>query len=626
MNLMRGKALQVAGLMLVLLAAWLFARPYVGLRHDGVPYLAQTLSHIHPGVFAQDFYLAFGSQDRYTVATRLLATLYERTDLATAQLGLVAVTQILLLAGAWRLLKTLAPLHRFMGVLALVLMVREYGGYSMFAFGERFITARCLAEPLAVWATVALLERRWILFGALAALASLVHPLVSLPVLALAWVVGVQLDRRWWWLLALAPLPLVLAFVGVPPFHGLLQRYDPEWWAIVTSSNIVLMGDWLHTDWARCAVALSVLIGVALVDPVSELARLYRAAAWIAVGGVCLSFFAADVFQNVLLTQIQPWRTLWVAQLLSCIAAPALIIRFWNGPNTHRALALAIAAAWVGANGRLPTTWFLLLWALALGFALWRKPATVSAHGGPLLWVSGALLVLISADSAMGVEQSLVGQAGMTARERWALVTATAPLPMFALGAVAWWAANHRNEVLRWVAMGGAMAAVLALSTTWDRRSAWIRHLEGSLHRGHPWRELIPANAQVLWPDQPAAVWLLLHRPSYYSHIQGVGVLFNRGNAVVYSQRKKQLMEMQAQAELCALTAGLGIQESSATETCFPSDAVAASLCRKAPELEYLVLERRLNRAWVSSWSPNPSSGLGPVYHLHRCDEIRGRN
>jgi hypothetical protein len=51
------------------------------------------------------------------------------------------------------------------------------------------------------------------------------------------------------------------------------------------------------------------------------------------------------------------------------------------------------------------------------------------------------------------------------------------------------------------------------------------------------WRARIPPRAEVLWFENPMAVWVLLERPSYVSQLQTASSLFSRDAALVLRDR-----------------------------------------------------------------------------------------
>ncbi|HEY8359197.1 MAG TPA: hypothetical protein VIL30_17245, partial [Ramlibacter sp.] len=129
---------------LLVLAVWLLARPYIGLRHDGELYLGQVLLHLRPEVMLHDIFFQFGSQDRYTIVAPLLAPLYRQFGMAESQIVLVGLGQLAVLVTALALLRHwgLDAISCTLGVAAICVMSHNYGGWNIFSFSERFVTGR----------------------------------------------------------------------------------------------------------------------------------------------------------------------------------------------------------------------------------------------------------------------------------------------------------------------------------------------------------------------------------------------------------------------------------------------------------------------------------------------------
>ena len=76
--------------------------------HDNILYLAQALARLQPDIYRGDIYLAWGSQDQYTVFSPLYAWLIAHFGLQWANMSLVIVSQVLFLAGMLAALATAA--------------------------------------------------------------------------------------------------------------------------------------------------------------------------------------------------------------------------------------------------------------------------------------------------------------------------------------------------------------------------------------------------------------------------------------------------------------------------------------------------------------------------------------
>jgi hypothetical protein len=67
---------------LALAAIWLLTHRYFGIQHDGLFYAVQALARITPDAYAGDIFFAFGSQDDYSLFSRLYAALIRSLGLA----------------------------------------------------------------------------------------------------------------------------------------------------------------------------------------------------------------------------------------------------------------------------------------------------------------------------------------------------------------------------------------------------------------------------------------------------------------------------------------------------------------------------------------------------------------
>lgn len=606
---------------LVVTTCWLLARPYLGLRHDGILYAGQALLHMAPVAMSHDIFFVNGSQDSFSVVSPLLAAMYSRWGLDVVQIVLPALSQAMLAATALFLLRPLPALDRWLGLVALAVLSHVYGGLATFAFAERFLTARTLAEPLALAALALLLHNRlpWAALFALAAAA--LHPLVALPALIVGWLLLVHRDRRWAWAGLLGLLPLLLAWMGLPPFTGLLAFYDDDWWHLVDSANRqVLVSHWRLVDWQVVVMDLGVLTGAALMLP-APLRRLTAATAVATVGLLAISAIGADGLRNVLVTQLQVWRVLWLAHLLCLACLPALGMHLWRrGPNGKVAM-LALATAVVAVNGSWAAGWVFLLCTVA---------AVLLLHlGQPLRpsmqrLVMAALLVALlglSMAVAMSNANALRQLNKVLDLPTWLFVAFMMPtlsLPLAAALYLGW----VRGQTPALLALIVTVGGLLYAASIWDQRSAWIRYVETSLQREHPFAALIPETAQVYWHENLPATWLVLRRASYISTSQAAGLLFNRDTALEYQRRHDVFLQLELQAQLCSLMAALG-EGKDDQANCVPTEELVRDLCAMERGPDFMIFERRLPKGVVASWTFNSPAGASRTYHLYDCKYLR---
>lgn len=599
---------------------WLLARPYIGVRHDGVLYMGQTLLQLHGDILSKDLFFAYGSQDRFSVFSSLVARLYATLGMERTQFLLLCAGLTSLMAAAATLLRSLPdPRERWLGLATVAVMSHVYGGNAIFAFAESFVTARTLAEPLALAALVALLAGRTAWAVALAAGAALAHPLVTLPVIVIGWQVLCVRNRRWWWAIATLLGGLALAVAGVAPFSGLLQRFDATWMgAVADASPHVFVSRWLLLDWQRAVVDVGlVALGARLLS--QPLAGLYRATWTSSVALTALSVVGADVAHNVLISQLQLWRVLWVCHLLALLALPALWLRAWVLGREGRDCALGLAAMAIAVYSDWQTGWAFVLWALLLGIRLLRRPPIAASLERAIPIVNAALLAGLTVVAATQMHSRLLAL-GLTLETGTALWMAAAT-PVVALTLAAWLLAKRKG-------VQGSIAAALSLMLLivgvvhWDQRSAQTRAMERMGFGNHPFSRYIPPDAQVFWPEQLVAVWGALGRASYLTDAQRAGLLFNRATAIEYLRRNPAVAPFALQQEVCRfVSTAMGADAD--TESCAPDVQLIDEMCQYSKGPDFFIVKFQLPRQAISEWHAPGDGSRSITYYLYDCAQFR---
>jgi hypothetical protein len=608
-----------------LVGLWLLARPYTGIRHDGVLYLGQIYLQIEPTVFANDLFFVFGSQDQFSLFSRLGAWAYRHLGLEGSQFAILLAGHLGLLGATALLLRPIADLRiQLLGLISLAVMPHYYGGNGVFSFAENFVTARTVSEPMGVLALALLIHGRPLAGSFAALLAALAHPLMALPVLAVGWAYLIVCDRRWAWMsLPLGLLVGSLAIGGVEPFSALTQRYDPAWLEVVHRANaFVYPLRWPLTNWAL-AVGTLVFLWVSAPAMPASIARLSRAVAGVAFGLLMISLVGTELLQNVLLTQLQLWRALWLSQFLALCLLPAVLITLWSRGGACATVAVCFGAAALALTADWSSSPAILAWAIGIAWFAKRQPRQLRNREWMLLHRASILMVVLLSALLLVSNLRQLAKAG-TPIEPTIMLWALAASPLV-VGAVCYFLLLRRASAelpLRSLAVV-AMCLLLSGVALWDRRSEGQKIIEARPPQPHPFALKTAPISQVYWRDSLNHTWAMLGRASYFTDHQGSGVLFERGTAMEFERRRQLFAPLSFQREICMVFAGFDQNENWYAE-CVPDIELIVEICSAERGPDYLVFPFALARGAISSWTLSPPDSLPITYHLHDCKQLRG--
>ncbi len=639
LTLTRPADIDVAGLLrraspaLLVVGAWLAFHPYAGIVHDSRLYVAQALRVLQPGVFDRDLFFAFGSQDDFTLFSRLFAPLVARFGPSVAAMLVVAVGQALWLSGAAALAARLAPTRpaAVAGLVLAAVLPAYYGGWQLFSYGEGFATPRLLAEGIGLWALWALTGRRLLLAAALVFAAALMHPIIAATVAGAGFCTVVLEDWRWGLLgLSGAAVAAVLAHAGVAPFDGLLRTMDAEWLAVVRQRNMALFPDlWRSMDWGRVGTAAAMTAAGAVILT-GWRRRLLLAVAVCCLAGLAATHLGADILDIVFWIQVQAWRTLWLLQLFAYLAVGILVLRLWQLPEDGVGLVALTAFAWLAGFMLPPGPGVaILVFALALAVARLRgacEPLPAIAQTAAVVLAGLALGVLVayrvvSVKGLMAVlpDATAVWDSAGHITMIEAAVAAAMAVALYRL----------RPGLARTALPVAALLLAVASVAAWDRSDGWTRTVTADRPVA-AFASLLPADAQVYWEGDVRGAWLLLRRPSYISRAQGGGLVFRRRTALAFRDRARIINPL----------AGRDLLDSyRARESAAPLPALTrpmlVSACRADGALDAMVLSRTVPGAAVAQWDlPAPIYDMAaakrgivrpPVrrLYLYRCQDLR---
>lgn len=588
------------------------AHPYRGIWHDARLYLLQALAHVNPESLGHDVFLAYGSQDRFTLYSGPVAALMRLTGPETAAALLTTCFQAALLAAAWFVARGAAARRLALAGVAVFASVRaSYGYEGVFSIIEAFLTPRMAAEALVLAGAGALLRGRPAVAAALLAAAAACHPLIAVAggVLAACWLaLGEGPGRSW--ILPVGGVAL-LGGIAAAASTGLLDAFDPHWLALVTRrSPILFLGCWSLTDWTPTVIAATTLATGARSLPEPAGRRLCLAALATLLLGLLVAGLAGDVLHLVRFTQLQPWRWQWIGLAIAALILPSLVVRGWQRGATARITIALVLAGWLLAGESTAIAVMGLAGLSLLAPAGLPRSVTRLLLGGAagilliaLAWRIGSTLQFTEA-YLLDPRWPLAVRMTMSAAADGALVPLAALLVVASDG---WVRAGARHLVAGTVLVAGILVVATVLPVS--ARTFGERDLPAIAKRAlAPFRAIIPPGTDVLWNGPGAASWVLLERPNYLLPATTAGMLYSREAA----------MEMERRALSLSPTVPLGqFLDFHAPEELVLAPAQERAICLSGA-VPYLVSRDSIGLAPVAS-AAIPGQRADRALKLYRC-------
>jgi hypothetical protein len=601
---------------------WALSHPYKGIFHDAQLYTLQALARLNPDSLSHDVFLSFGSQDRYTLFSPLYAAVIHWIGTEPAAAVLTVILQAGFLLGAAALVRTVVPgTAALVGIAVLSAIPGSYGAAEVFTCIEPFVTPRMGAEALVLGSLAAALSGRARLAWTLLVPAILLHPVMAGAGLAglLCLHVGIPRPKLTAALIGLAIALLLLA--SLAPADSPFGRFDASWLTIVDHrSPYLFLASWSLEDWGRTAVYLATLaVGAFALPPddaqmpaAGRARRLARVALLTASGGLALTLMACDGLHLVLLTQLQPWRWLWLATAVAALLLPVIAMTCWRTGQSGKATAVLLVAAWIFGSG------IFALVAAALAVA---TPLTKRLRPDEARWVVYGACTLLLVAVSLRIAGNLLFSEVFYLDPRiplWIRKAASfvhdGAVPVAAILLAVWLASRPRGTAsLIVLAAVSAATLVMLLPEVW---SEWSQQKFPQRMQAQfaPWRALIPPGGEVFWSESGLEAWVLLERPSYLSVVQTSGVVFSRAAALEMQRRALALSAVVPPAAFMDFSgngAGIGPSREQLERACATGefDFVVSSVA-----LSWAPLATLPRAVW------HPSGGL----RLYRCSDRTG--
>ncbi|MGL6075998.1 MAG: hypothetical protein ACRC8S_17715 [Fimbriiglobus sp.] len=316
---------------LSLYAAIQLTHPYVGIAHDASLYAAQASRAMEPDRWSNDLFFRFGSQDKYTLFSKITGPVVAVFGVQTGFAILYSLGHLVFASGLWAISQVLFPDRRFaiLASLMMALINVPFAGFGSFHIVEPYLTPRLIAIPMSLWAIRFAWESRYLLAVICLAVAGVFHPLyITGPFLCLA--------GMWLW-----PKPKFLIFalfvavlgvgliLGVESFgEKIFGTMDDEWKSVVrTCTAYNFISEWMSDDFVNISVALFVHVLGVWQSP------RFRSLCISCIGVIIIALVGSVLAENLhykLLFQGQPYRALWLPQLLAIPVSLELVRVTWK--------------------------------------------------------------------------------------------------------------------------------------------------------------------------------------------------------------------------------------------------------------------------------------------------------
>lgn len=514
---------------------------YAGMFHDAILYALQAMSRAEPSSLSHDVFLRLGSQDGFTAFSPIYAEIVKFGGVEPSAAALTFLMQVALVLAAWGLARaTQSSWMALLGVAAFIAMPGDYGASRVFNCIETFCTPRMGAEALVLGSiTCAMCDRKWWAL-ALTAAALLIHPIMAAAGLGALIILHFRAKKRWTWIfLTCAGIATLVVDAMALPI-GRWGQFDPSWLSLVQNrSPYLFLSGWDLEAWGATEVTIATLfVGMRLLPDSS--ARICIEVALIeAVAGLVLTYLACDLMHLVLFTQLQPWRMEWLGVSVAALMLPSILGALWRSASSGRATALLLVSAWVFRAGE-----FALIAGIAAMACQLVSAKLAPTHARLLLFGAVGMAAIAVCWRVASNLQFTDTHFLDVHSEGWLTQTISFcrdGLAPMAVIAGAWWWLRSKGQsaafVILCIGLTSAAAVLPTILKQWTRRE----FSDASIAEYSSWRQLIPPNAEVLWPQSPLYTWILLGRPNYISSAQTSGMVFSRETALELERRAEEL-------------------------------------------------------------------------------------
>jgi hypothetical protein len=623
---MRRLADRPCTLFCLLLALNAIARPCSITAHDARLYSLQALNQAEHGTYADDVFLRYGSQDQFSLFSRLAGPMVAVLGLRPAFFVLYLVVNTLLILALFRLVRTLID-DSAIATVALIYLVTaplSYGGADIFTVHEQFFTPRTVGTALTLFALERLLRQQFAAALLLLVAGALIHPLMAFGGVMIwaGYLACTYAPMRAFAALTIAALMGGVMLLSVAPLsQRIFGTMDDDWHRLIRlSTGFHYPDSWSPKDWINFAVSFAVPIIACVTlyvgDPVRQRFCLILTLAGVVGFAVHV---AATYLPYALLFQGQPYRVLWILKVFQVPLGFLLIARWSQSPMlAAKATALAFLAFFCVVH-YLAQEWMIFAMAMTVSLlvsrlsaldadrAWWWYGAARGLIGGAIGWMAYRWWFFVMEREVIALSFDL---------NEWVLFDLVSPF--FLLVAVCvvarYWPASPNFRATLWASLSVAILLPIALFVVeaspairreHSRLGGDIEFMRAFVHahepdaRRHPQIYCSHGRADLIWIDVQAT--------SYFSIIQTAGIMFNRQTAAEIERRCTLVanFEMaQQRAEMLFPDEAKKVGMEALFKVSFncpePSEADLIRLCQE-PGLDYVVIPQEFPGLYSAS-------------------------
>ena len=264
---------------------------------------------------------------------------------------------------------------------------------------------------------------------------------------------------------------------------------------------------------------------------------LFAGAAAVAIAAVGVSWLFGEVWPNLLVLQVQPWRALWIIAVFGAAGLALCGVKLWRGGSVSRIALAALAVGWLTPDS--PAA--LVASALALGLCGLQRMGWRPVIGRPLVVTVWGLAVafavlqfgrtaMLGAEAVAAMPRSAYAWSFLVSLHLQAIVIAPLAVASASASPARW------GKAATWIAPPMGAAFLLIGLTGWNRASADPPQDLARLIAGRP--------GPVEWIDGDTQTWTYAERANWASELQGASIVFSREQAMLWASRMRLLLRL----------------------------------------------------------------------------------